>query len=219
MRHCKRAPYRNQQSNEEERICARAGVKASRIACCASSRHRTSLAVSTRHRWSAQPAQARVPRRCASPPQPSRIGPFELLAPSSPSLIDPFRFSWLMCDIHFCISWPEKSQDAYRASRSIPFRLVDVRYPLLYFLARRITRCNIAHSVQLVDVRYPLLYFLARKITRCISNISIHSVSVGRCAIFGFVFPAMWETTFPRNTQAGFVRTLRPYPILNSMLD
>ena len=71
-----------------------------------------------------------------------------------------FRFGWSMCDIRFCISWPEKSQDAYRTSRSIPFRLVDVRYSGLYFLARKITRCNIAHLVpfrfdwSMCDIRF-----------------------------------------------------------------
>ena len=49
----------------------------------------------------------------------------------------PIRFGWSMCDIRFCISWPTKSQGAYRTSRQI--RLVDVRYSVLYFLAIKIT--------------------------------------------------------------------------------
>jgi len=92
-------------------------------------------------------------------------------------------------------------------------RLVDVRYSVLYFLARKSPRCT-SHispdSVRLVDVRYSALCFLTRKITRCTSHISLQFVfkgvvpgrvngrrtrqctdifhSVGRCAIFGFVF-------------------------------
>ncbi len=50
-------------------------------------------------------------------------------------------------------------------------RLCDVRYSVLCFLVRNITRCNIAHlspdAVRLVDVRYSVLHFLVRKITRC----------------------------------------------------
>jgi len=55
-------------------------------------------------------------------------------------------------------------------------RLVYVRYSVLCFLAKKITRC-ISHispdAVRLVDVRDSVLYFLARNITRCISHISI----------------------------------------------
>jgi hypothetical protein len=53
--------------------------------------------------------------------------------------LDRFRSVGRCAISHFCISWPDKLQDAYRTFRSIPFGWL--RYPLLYFLARKITRC------------------------------------------------------------------------------
>jgi len=71
-----------------------------------------------------------------------------------------------MCDICFCISWPEKSQHASshidRCDSS-----VDVRYLFCIswleksqHASSHIDRCDSP-----VDVRYLLLYLLARKIT------------------------------------------------------
>ncbi len=93
----------------------------------------------------------------------------------------PMPFGWSMCDIGGCISWPEKSQDAYRTA--LPIRFGWSAGPQLgrcailgfVFLGHKITRC-VSHSstdaVRLVDVRYWVLYFLARKITRGVSHIS-----------------------------------------------
>ena len=53
-------------------------------------------------------------------------------------------YGWSMCDICFCIFWPEQSQHA--SSHIDRFDSpVDVRYLLLYLLARKITTCIIAH--------------------------------------------------------------------------
>jgi len=45
------------------------------------------------------------------------------------------RFGWSMCKIRVCISWPDKSQDAYRTSRPIQCQPVgrDVRDLGLHF--------------------------------------------------------------------------------------
>ena len=92
------------------------------------------------------------------------------------------RFGWSMCDIRFCISWPEKITRCISHISTDSVRLVDVRCSVLYFLARKITRC-ISHistdSVRLVDVRCSVLYFLARKITRCTSHIFLQFVLKG----------------------------------------
>ena len=73
---------------------------------------------------------------------------------------------WSMCDIRFCISWPGKITRCISHISPDSVRLVDVRYSVLYFLARKITRC-ISHispdAVRMVDVRYSVLYFLAGK--------------------------------------------------------
>ena len=92
----------------------------------------------------------------------------------------------VVCDIRFCHSWPEKSQDACRTSTD---------------------------SVE-VDVRYPTLSLLARKITRCVSHIDRFDSfrSVGRCAIFGFVF-------LGHEKLQDAYRTSRPIPNGWSMCD
>ena len=72
-----------------------------------------------------------------------------------------------MCDIFFCNSWPETSQDAYRTRRPITERLVDVRYQHQAVLKGRGARPQVLKGEapglepidfeRLVDVRYLLL--------------------------------------------------------------
>jgi len=128
----------------------------------------------------------------------------------------PIRFAIQMCDIGFCISWPEKSQHAsshidrfdspfkcaisgfvslgqknhnmhHRASTD-SIRKSNVRYRVLYLLARKITTCIIAHRLIRFASRCAISVFvsLGQKITTCIiAHRPIRFAS--RCAISGFV--------------------------------
>jgi hypothetical protein len=69
-----------------------------------------------------------------------------------------------MCDICFCISWPENHNMHHRTSTDSP---VDVRYLLFYLLTRKSQHAS-SHTV---DVRYMLLYLLARKSQHASSHI------------------------------------------------
>ena len=57
----------------------------------------------------------------------------------------PIRFGWSMCDIRFCIYWPEKITRCTSHISTDSVRLVDVRYSVLYFLARKEHKMHIAH--------------------------------------------------------------------------
>ena len=107
-----------------------------------------------------------------------------------------FPFGWSMCEIRFCISWPEKSQDAYRTSRPIPFgwSMCEIRFCISW--PEKITRC-ISHistdSVRLVDVRYSHQavlkgVVLGRVKGRRTRPLIHYFSSADRCARFGFVF-------------------------------
>ena len=109
-----------------------------------------------------------------------------------------------MCDMYLCISWPENHNMHHRTSTEsirqsmcdIPLYLsrpeksqhasshidrfdssVDVRYVLLYLLARNITTCIIAHQPMRLACRGAIMYL-------CISwpEISQHASShINRC--------------------------------------
>jgi len=141
----------------------------------------------------------------------------------------PILFGWAMCDIRFCISWPEKVQDVYRTSRSMPFgwsmcdirpciswpeksrcishispdafRLVDVRYSVLYLLARKSQHASshIDRFDSPVDVRYRVLYRLAKTNHNMHHRTSTDSSRLAMCDIgFCISWPENHNATHPR---------------------
>jgi len=93
-------------------------------------------------------------------------------------------------------------------------RLVDVRYLVLFFLARKITRC-ISHispdAVRLVDVRYLVWYISARK--------SQDAYRTSRPMLFGWsMCDIRFCISWPEKSQDAY-RTSRPIRFGWSMCD